>query len=62
MKLSVFVLQDRPGTIPLAMGATVRELAFNVGTWSDGGLRYVVISDASPADVHELSDLMRGAK
>ncbi|MFZ1918915.1 MAG: zf-HC2 domain-containing protein [Terriglobales bacterium] len=61
-QLSVFVLQDRPGTIPLTIGATVRELAFNVETWSDGGLRYVVISDASPADVHELSDLMRGAK
>jgi anti-sigma factor RsiW len=61
-QLSVFILQDRPGAIPLAMGATARELAFNVETWSDGGLRYVVVSDANPADVHELSDLMRGAK
>ncbi len=61
-QLSVFILQDRPGMIPLAMGATARELAFNVETWSEGGLRYVVISDASPADVHELGDLMSGAK
>jgi anti-sigma factor RsiW len=61
-QLSVFILQDRPGANPLAIGATARELAFNVETWSDGGLRYVVIGDASPVDVHELSDLMRGAK
>ena len=61
-QLSVFVLQDRSGTIPLAMGGTARELAFNMETWSDGGLRYVVISDASPADVHNLSDLIRAAK
>ena len=32
-RLSVFILQDQPGVIPLAMGATVaRELAFNVET------------------------------
>jgi len=62
-QLSVIVLQDRPGMIPLAMGITaVRELAFNVETWSEGGLRYVVIGDASPADVHALGELMRNAK
>ncbi|MGB9237187.1 MAG: zf-HC2 domain-containing protein [Terriglobales bacterium] len=61
-QLSVFVLQDRPGTISLAMGTTARELAFNMETWSEGGLRYFVISDASPADVHELSQLMRAAR
>lgn len=62
-QLSVVILQDRPGTIPFAMGVTAtRVLAFNLETWSEDGLRYVVISDASPADVHELSVLIRGAK
>jgi anti-sigma factor RsiW len=62
-QLSVFILQDRPGMMPAAMGInTAREMAFNVETWSDGGLRYVVIGDASPADVHELSELMRETK
>ena len=62
-QLSVFILQDRPGMIPLTMGVTSeRELAFNVETWSEGGLRYVVVGDASPADIHALGDLMRSAK
>ena len=62
-QLSVFIFQNRQETIPLSMGiATARELAFNVEAWSEGGLRYVVIGDASPADVHELGELMRSAK
>lgn len=61
-QLSVFILQDQPGMIPLAMGVTVaREMAFNVETWSESGLRYVVIGDAGPADIHELSELLRVA-
>jgi anti-sigma factor RsiW len=61
-QLSVFVLQDQPNMIPLAMGAaTTREMAFNVETWSESGLRYIVIGDASPADIHELSELLRAA-
>jgi len=61
-RLSVFILQDQPGIIPLAMGASeAREMAFNIETWSESGLRYVVIGDAGPADVHELSELLRVA-
>jgi len=61
-RLSVFILQDQPGTIPLTMGVTdAREMAFNVETWSESGLRYVVIGDSGPADIHELSELLRVA-
>jgi anti-sigma factor RsiW len=61
-RLSVFILQDQPGTIPLAMGVTdAREMAFNVETWSESGLRYVVIGDAGPADIHELGESLRVA-
>ena len=61
-RLSVFIFQDQPGTIPLAMGVTAaREMAFNVETWSESGLRYVVIGDAGPADIHDLSELLRVA-
>jgi anti-sigma factor RsiW len=61
-RLSVFILQDQPEVIPLATGVTeAREMAFNIETWSEGGLRYVVIGDAGPADVHELSELLRVA-
>src|ERR1700734_2489206 len=62
-QLSVFIFQDQPGMVPLTIGVTSeRELAFNVDTWSDAGLRYVVVGDASPADIHALGDLMRSAK
>ncbi|HWR35869.1 MAG TPA: zf-HC2 domain-containing protein [Clostridia bacterium] len=61
-QLSVFVFQDQAGMIPLPTGATAtREMAFNLETWSEGGLRYVVVGDASPADIHELSELLRVA-
>jgi len=61
-QLSVFILQDQPGMIPLAMGVTAAsEMAFNVETWSESGLRYVVMGDASPSDIHQLSELLRVA-
>lgn len=57
------IMQNQQSMFPLAVGVTsARELAFNVETWSEGGLRYIVISDASPADVHALGELMRNAK
>jgi anti-sigma factor RsiW len=60
-QLSVFVLQDK-GTTPFSAGDTTsRKLAFNMETWAQDGLRYVVISDASPADVHDLAELLRKA-
>ncbi len=61
-QMSVFILQDQSGVIPLETGVTAtREMAFNVETWSEGGLRYVVIGDASPSDIRELSELLRAA-
>jgi anti-sigma factor RsiW len=61
-QLSVFIFQDHPGTIPFNAGTTTaRKLAFNMETWAEGGLRYFIISDAGPADVHDLSQLLRGA-
>jgi anti-sigma factor RsiW len=61
-QVSVFILQDHPTTMALRAGATtVRKLAFNMETWADDGLRYVVISDADQTAVHELSELLRRA-
>jgi anti-sigma factor RsiW len=61
-KLSVFILQDQSGAITLDAGVTAtREMAFNVESWSEGGLRYFVIGDASASDIHELSELLRTA-
>jgi anti-sigma factor RsiW len=60
--LSVFVLQDRQG-LPFSSGTTVfNRLAFNAETWAQDGLRYFVISDASPDDVRQLSELLKQAR
>ncbi len=56
-QLSVFILQDQP----LIAAASTREKGFTVEAWSQSGLRYVVISDANPADVHALEQLFESA-
>ncbi len=60
-QLSVFIFQDNPNAMFSAGTTTTRKLAFNLETWAEGGLRYVVVSDAEPAAVHELSELLRRA-
>jgi anti-sigma factor RsiW len=61
-ELSVFIVQDTPDGIPFeSAGSSRSEKGFSVETWSQSGLRYVVISDAGPADVHALGDLLRSA-
>jgi hypothetical protein len=39
-----------------------RSLSFNVESWSAGGLRYFVVSDAAPEDVSALATLLQQAK
>ena len=59
-QISVFIFQDRGGLAKLD-SSTATKLAFAVETWAEGGLRYFVISDASPVDVHALSDMLKVA-
>jgi len=62
-EMSVFIVQDHASVIPLETSVTAaREMAFSVETWRQEGLRYAVIGDAGPADIHELARLMREAK
>jgi anti-sigma factor RsiW len=66
-ELSVFILQNRQGDG--ASGAlssyageeSSRKNGFNLERWSESGIGYVVMSDASSADVHALSELLRAA-
>jgi anti-sigma factor RsiW len=61
-QLSVFILQEQPGTTPKSLGVAFdRQKGFSIETWSQGGLRYVVIGDSSAADVRALGDLLRAA-
>jgi anti-sigma factor RsiW len=60
-KISVFIFQERAfGNIPAGDEAQTT-LSFNVRSWSHNGLRYFVISDASPQDLDKLSELIKAA-
>jgi anti-sigma factor RsiW len=64
--ISVFVFQER--SLPLKSPASLGEnslspknLPFNMETWSQGGLRYFVIGDASAPDIDSLAKLFKAA-
>jgi anti-sigma factor RsiW len=60
--ISVFVFQERSLPAGLAVNPfTPRRLPFNMETWSQGGLRYFVIGDASAADINGLAKLFKAA-
>jgi anti-sigma factor RsiW len=62
-RISVFIFQDRAELSRLASGSSLgTKLAFNSDTWIEGGLRYFVVGDASPADIRNLSELLKSAK
>ncbi len=58
-QLSVFIVQDGGQA---AGAARERKNGFSTESWTWGGLRYVVVSDAGAADVHALVDLLRTAQ
>ena len=60
--ISVFVFQER--SLPARLtdsSLKPRNLTFNMETWSQGGLRYFVIGDASAADIDSLAKLFKAA-
>ncbi len=56
-RLSVFIFQD--AALRDLPAKSTRELSFNMETWTRGGLRYFVISDAGAADVSNLAKLFK---
>jgi anti-sigma factor RsiW len=59
-QISVFIFQDR--TVGQELGKSSqshRELSFNIESWSQDGLRYFVIGDASTDDIRNLADMLR---
>ena len=61
-RISVFVFQER--SLPAGLDnnfLSPKELPFNMETWSQGGLRYFVIGDASAADINSLAKLFKAA-
>src|SRR5258708_12576885 len=60
--ISVFVFQER--SLPARLdenSLSPKKLSFNMETWSQGGLRYFVIGDASAADIDSLAKLFKVA-
>ena len=61
-QISVFIFQIRAELSRLNSGYSLRgKLAFSSETWTEGGLRYFVVGDASSADIQDLSDLLKSA-
>jgi anti-sigma factor RsiW len=63
-RISVFVFQERSLKLPASLEnnfLSPKELPFNMETWSQGGLRYFVIGDASTADIDSLAKLFKAA-
>jgi anti-sigma factor RsiW len=53
--LSVFIFKDSPELDrALGSGELMRKLSFNIESWTDGGLRYVIITDAGRPDIDDL--------
>jgi anti-sigma factor RsiW len=61
-QISVFIAQERQGSSSLGTEPRAsQKLNFNLETWSDHGLRYIVVSDTELADVDALAKLIRSA-
>jgi anti-sigma factor RsiW len=59
--ISVFVFQERSLQTGLDENSlSPKKVPYNMETWSQGGLRYFVIGDASAEDVDRLSKLFKG--
>ena len=53
--LSVFIFKDSPELDrALGSGELTRKLSFNIESWTDGGLRYLIITDATRSDIDDL--------
>jgi anti-sigma factor RsiW len=64
--ISVFIFQERSfnSKLPASLGEkslSPKQLPFNMETWSQSGLRYFVIGDASIADIDSLAKLLKAA-
>lgn len=62
-QISVFIFQDHAVSPALRSDSgPLKHVSFNLRSWGEGGLRYVVIGDASAEDVGKLADLLKKAE
>jgi anti-sigma factor RsiW len=60
-EISVFILPDRAGALQSLPSGAVSTLSFQTETWTQNGLRYFVVGDASGDDIRALAKLLRDA-
>ena len=60
-EISVFIFPDREGRIPSLPSGTVNMVSFTTESWTQNGLRYFAIGDASAEDIRALGKLLRDA-
>ena len=60
-QISVFIFQDRGEETARPTPGPIRAVSFNVDNWTQNGLRYFVMGDASADDIAALSKLLRSA-
>jgi anti-sigma factor RsiW len=58
-RISVFIFQNRLDRRFTTSDSRSRRLTFNVESWTEEDLRYFVIGDADPNDIHKLSELLK---
>jgi anti-sigma factor RsiW len=60
--ISVFVFQERSLRLPGRLNENSfapKDVSFSIETWSQGGLRYFVVGDASAAEIDSLAKLFK---
>jgi anti-sigma factor RsiW len=60
-EISVFIFPEHGLETPSFPAGSVNALSFNTETWTQNGLRYFVVGDASAGDIAALSKLLRDA-
>ncbi|HLW86803.1 MAG TPA: zf-HC2 domain-containing protein [Candidatus Sulfotelmatobacter sp.] len=60
-EISVFIFPERGLETPSLPAGPVNALSFNTESWTQNGLRYFVVGDASADDIAALSKLLRDA-
>jgi anti-sigma factor RsiW len=60
-EISVFIFPERTKEMPSLPEGPVNALSFNTESWTQNGLRYFVVGDASAGDIAALSKLLRDA-
>jgi anti-sigma factor RsiW len=60
-RISVFIFPEQAARMDGGGGGLSTNLAYHTLTWTQGGLRYFVVGDASPEDIQSLAKLLQSA-